>query len=198
MCTELCLVCDSGVPQGPSRDWRRGGGEQLPCAHWAAPAQEEPLSFPLPVAHLLEVSIRVTSPGLPITMEMRLGPKMEHAQPDGLMVSPSNLDQSFSLEGPYPLSSLSALGLLQPRPYLWGWDFLPHTIPTTATCPGQNCCQRRLGPVVLGQEGPKVGGREGSPGLEVWLHPFLSQASFVSKSAAQVPPLPSGLLLICS
>lgn len=52
--------------------------------------------------------------------------------------------------------------------------------------------------MILGQEGPKVGGREGSLGLKSGCTHSCPQASFVSKSAAQVPPLPSGLLLICS
>ncbi|XP_062959870.1 polycomb protein SCMH1 isoform X8 [Cynocephalus volans] len=37
-------------------------------------------------------------------------------------------------------------------------------VPSTAPCPSQNCCRRRLGPMILGQECPKVDGREGSPG----------------------------------
>lgn len=64
--TELYLPGSWSVTLGSQRGLCRGleeeEGQQLRCAHRAAPAQEEPPSFPLAVAQLLEVSIRMTSP----------------------------------------------------------------------------------------------------------------------------------------
>jgi len=68
----------------------------------------------------------------------------------------------------------------------------PTLSPTTAPCPGQNYCQRRLGPMILGHEGHEVDGREGSAGWNLVVPSHCPDASFISKSAAQLPPLPSG------
>jgi len=49
--------------------------------------------------------------------------------------------------------------------------------------------------MILGHEGHEVDGREGSAGWNLVVPSHCPDASFVSKSAAQLPPLPSGLLL---
>lgn len=115
---------------------------------------------------------------------------------DGHILQALTISLSMGRRGFLSPSPLPPLDPLQPRASSVGMGVpCPTLSPTTAPCPGQNYCQRRLGPMILGHEGHQVDGREGSAGWNLVVPSPLSRCFLYKQVSSTAAPLPSGLLL---